>query len=213
MEPAAPPAASGPWEPLRVAHPWEPPGPARAAPAAPISAPGLELPGAPCLGFHSIFLGFGLQGYTPTSNPSSHSCFQRKKNTVKRGCSDFWAVFKADAALGAARPALPAGSAPARADIPGCSIPVQGESTSPRQGQGVGEQAKGFKEKNWEFGVVIYTGLHSNLSAEAGFFGNSIALPWSCAGSTRWPRRVWGCCPRLWPLLGLSFISVPLLTE
>lgn len=39
---------------------------------------------ASCLGFHSIFLSFGLQDYKPTSNPSSHSCFQRKKNTVKR---------------------------------------------------------------------------------------------------------------------------------
>lgn len=131
---------NGPWEPLWAAHARQPPGPARAA-AAPIPAPGLQLPAAPCLGFHSIFLGFGLQGYTPTSNPSSHSCFQRKKNTVKRGCSDFWAVFKAEAALGAA---LPAGSAPT---FPGAPSPCKGEGTSPRQARGVGEQFKGFKEK------------------------------------------------------------------
>lgn len=39
-----------------------------------------------CLGFHSVFLGFGFQDYRPTYNPSSHSCFQRKKNTLKRSC-------------------------------------------------------------------------------------------------------------------------------
>jgi len=38
---------------------------------------------ASCLGFHSIFRSFGFQDYKPTHNPSSRSCFQRKKNTLK----------------------------------------------------------------------------------------------------------------------------------
>lgn len=75
---------------------------------------------ASCLGFHSIFLAFGFQDYKPTYNPSSHSCFQRKKNTVKRShpISGRFSKQKRKAAAGAARSALAAGSAPARAPGP-----------------------------------------------------------------------------------------------
>lgn len=91
MEPAASPAGSGPGSGAGRLR-------GQREPFLQIRSPGQawSSQAAPCLGFHSIFLGFGLQGYTPTSNPSSHSCFQRKKNTVKRGCNDFWAVFKTE---------------------------------------------------------------------------------------------------------------------
>lgn len=130
------------------------------------------------MGFHSIFLGFGFQDYKPTYNPSSHSCFQRKKNTVKRSypISGQFSKQKEKQRRELLTPqALPRPGLP---PAPGRAAPSSGEreSTFPtfaRAGCG-GRRRKVFKDK---MGVSeeLATWGFIQIILQMVLFGNSIA--------------------------------------
>lgn len=150
--------------------------------------------------------------------------FSKKEKHCEKKLPDFWAVFKAErkAAPGAAHPA---GSAPARAPTgprPGCSVLGRAGKHLPHlcTCRVRGKEAKSFYGQNGGVGGVSYLGLHSNHFAN-GFvrkFNSREGAGPTCPGSPRRPRsptEEGGGWPALGfaPLLGVSFLSVRLLTE
>lgn len=165
---------------------------ARAAPADPISPPGLELAGSSVFGFPFNIPRLRSPRLHANIQPLLPLLFSKKEKHCEKRLQRFLGTFQSrEAALGAAVPAHSAGSAPARAVIPQLPSPPHSATA------GYGAAIKSFKLKKREFGVVNYTALHSNPSAKASFVGELQSGLGACAGLTPWPRGLWGCCPQL----------------
>lgn len=113
IEPAAPAAGSGTWE------PWEAPEPARAVPADLISTPGLELTGSSVFGFPFNIPRLRSPRLHANIQPLLPLLFSKKEKHCEKRLQRFLGSFQSgEAALGAALPAHSAGSDPAWAVIP-----------------------------------------------------------------------------------------------